>query len=214
MDHFNSIFRVASSPPARAKFLSRIFAIFSEELVALWANDSRASYENLGRPTMGTAASPKRHTLDFTLRERATGKVFVAEMKCEIEYQNFRYLRLESVDQLTHHKKEAFEAFLGAAMRPADTVVAVCKRAIAIDGAILIWGATTASGREEVMQSKGLHDVLSVEDICRQLSTWEHKEYRQLLEERSKWTLELVAGLLAFPRDNTLLISAEGAKRA
>src|SRR5690349_3332416 len=77
-EHFHSIFRRAACPAARAKFLSRLFGIFSEEIVSLWAQDDRAPYRSLGRPTIKVVGTNRGHTLDFTLRERTTGKVFVA----------------------------------------------------------------------------------------------------------------------------------------
>jgi len=107
--HFHSIFRRAASPIARAKFLSKIFGIFSEEIVSLWAQDERARYDSLGRPTINTPGDNRRYALDFTLRERSSGNIYVAEMKCEIEYQNFKYFVLERVERLEHHKKPAFE---------------------------------------------------------------------------------------------------------
>ena len=63
----------------------------------MWAKDDRAPYEDLGRPTIRSPEEARGHTLDFALKDRATGKVYVTEMKCEIEYLNFRYFILESV---------------------------------------------------------------------------------------------------------------------
>jgi hypothetical protein len=47
----------------RGAYLSRLFAFFSEEVV-----------------------------LDFTLERRSDGRTFVAELKCEIEFEGYRYL--------------------------------------------------------------------------------------------------------------------------
>lgn len=55
------------------------------------------------------------HTLDFTLRNRETGKVFVAEMKCELEFKNYRYLRLIGA---WHHRGAAVQKFLRLAKDP------------------------------------------------------------------------------------------------
>jgi hypothetical protein len=195
-EHFHSIFRRANCPAARAKFLSRLFGIFSEEIVSLWAHDHRAPYRSVGRPTIKTHGSNRGHTLDFTLRESATGKLFVAEMKCEIEYQNFRYFVLENVEQLAHHSKPAFDAFLRAAVSPADQEVYVAGNRVRIDGAILIWGSATQEGRRAVIQGKGFHDVLTIADIRRQLSSWNHDGYRNLLSQRQEWCNDLFSGLL------------------
>ena len=194
--HFHSIFRRAASPIARAKFLSRIFGIFSEEIVSLWANDERVPYENLGRPTIKVTGDHRGHTLDFTLRERSSGNIYIAEMKCEIEYQNFKYFVLERVEQLEHHTKPAFDALLRAARSSPDQTIYVGGRSIDTHGAILIWGSVTQEGKKAVMASKGFHDVLSIADICHDLSSWNHAEYKTLIAQRQEWCNELFGGLL------------------
>jgi hypothetical protein len=194
--HFHSIFKRAASPMARAKFLSRIFGIFSEEIVSLWACDDRAPYENLGRPTIKTPSDNRGHTLDFTFRERSSGNIYVVEMKCEIEYRNFKYFVLEKVEQLEHHKKPAFDAFLKAARYSSDQTVHVEGKPINTHGAILIWGSVTSEGRKAVTASKGFHDVLSIADICSDLSSWNHEGYRALIAQRQQWCNELFVSLL------------------
>ena len=54
----------------------------------VWAGSPGAPYEDLGRPTVRFDGEA-RSTLDFTLRARTSGKTYVAEVKCEIEYQGF-----------------------------------------------------------------------------------------------------------------------------
>lgn len=195
--HFRSIFRREASSPARAKFLSRIFGIFSEEIVSLWANDRRAPYENLGRPTVKSPGNDRGYTLDFTLRERSSGNIYVAEMKCEIEYQNFKYFVLERTEQLEHHTKPAFDAFLKAAKADhSEQAVYVDGKRIDTHGAILIWGSVTPEGKQAVMASKGFHDVLLIAEICRDLSSWNHAEFKTLVAQRQDWCNELFSGLL------------------
>jgi hypothetical protein len=194
-EQFRAIFSRAAAPAARAKFLSRLFGVFSEEIILLWATDERAPYESLGRPTIKSAGDSRGHTLDFTLRERSTGRVFVAEMKCEIEYQGFRYFVLERLDQLEHHTKPAFEALLRAAARAQDQTVYVGGKPVNTQGAILIWGSATPEGRKAVIDS-GFHDVLTVAEICRDLASWNHAGYRTLISHRREWSNELFSGLL------------------
>ena len=193
--HFSSVFQRAAAPAARAKFLSRVFGIFSEQIVSLWASDERAPYQNLGRPTL-KSDHVRGHTLDFALKDRSTGCNYVAEMKCEIEYQKFRYFVLERAEQLDHHKKPAFDAFLNAAANPSNRKVFVRGRQVQCHGAVLIWGSVTPEGRSAVMASKGFHDVLSVANICRDLSAWRHAEYAELLMERQAWCNDLFGELL------------------
>lgn len=180
----------------RAKFLSRVFGIFSEQIVSAWTRDERSPYENLGRPTIKTGEGGRSCTLDFTLRERASGKVYVSEMKCEIEFQNFKFFVLEHASQLDHHKKPAFEAFLRAARPTVDYAVFVGGKSIDIDGAILIWGAVAPEGRDGAIKAKGFRDVLSVEEICADLASWNCARYAALIEQRQAWCNELFTGLL------------------
>ena len=146
-------------PDHRAKFLSRVFGIFSENIVRLWSESPGAPYENLGRPTVRCDGEATRSTLDFTLRNKESTKAYVAEMKCEIEYENFRYFVLTSPEQLKHHmKKPAFRSFLRAACEPSAARVTVpiprrsVRRSVPVDGAILIWGAATPRGCADVRE--------------------------------------------------------------
>ena len=80
--------------PSPDKFLSRLFGLFSEDVVRHWCRCPEARYGDLGRPYLRFPTERYGHTLDFTLRDRQTGETFVAELKCELEYDNYRYLRL------------------------------------------------------------------------------------------------------------------------
>lgn len=107
---FQSIFQQHEADVARGKFLSRVFGIFSEDIVRLWAKDDRSPYEDLGRPTVKQNCATKGYTLDFTLRHAETKKTYISELKCEIEYQNYRYLVLTDTSQLDHHKRPSSAA--------------------------------------------------------------------------------------------------------
>jgi hypothetical protein len=117
-------------------------------------------------------------------------------MKCEIEYQNFKYFVLERPEQLEHHKKSAFDALLKAAVRSSEQSVYVAGKPISVDGAILIWGSATPEGRKVVIESKGFRDVLTIADICQDLSSWSHTGYRELVAKRQEWCRELFSGLV------------------
>lgn len=201
-DSFREIFKQSDGARVdqRAKFLSRLFGIFSEKIVDVWARDERAPYEGLGRPTLRFAGDVRRHTLDFALRHRVSGKIFAAEMKCEIEYQNFRYFVLNDAWQLDHHRKPAFAAFLKAARSPELASVKVAGKPIRIDGAILVWGAVDDIAAEQIKLEVGLHEILSIEKICRALSTWENEEYLKFIEQYRSWSSQLFDGLLISQR--------------
>jgi hypothetical protein len=208
-ERFHRVFQRDDNSAARAKFLSRIFGVFSDEIVKLWTENSKAPYKNLGRPTLRKRGLDQtKHTIDFTLSDRNEA-VFVAEMKCEIQYQNFKYFVLQSDaerrrsllfgsvdDQLEHHVKPAFEAFLQAARSPNDWRVFVKKREIPIQGAILIWGAATEDGKAQVKERRGFHDVLTIAEICRDLRKWNCEKFKGLVTDRRQWCNEMFDGLL------------------
>ncbi|MES0072904.1 hypothetical protein [Mesorhizobium sp. M0058] len=198
----SAIFKPDSRAEAeRAKFLSRMFGIFSERIVSLWCDDERSLYQNIGRPTVKTAMTDRGYTLDFTLRDRRSDALYVAEMKCEIEYQSFRYFILTNADQLKHHKKPAFEVFLRSARPSEDLQVWVGKQRVPTAGAILIWGAVSPSGRMNAIKEFGLRDALSLDEMCRDLISWKCPRYEALLSERRTWSIQLFDGLLSSDYD-------------
>ena len=70
---FENIFRRDDSKPNfRDKFLSRMFGIFSEEIVRTWCDNLKSLYEDLGRPTLknNNNSGGRGWTLDFTLMSR------------------------------------------------------------------------------------------------------------------------------------------------
>ncbi|WP_413187510.1 hypothetical protein [Paraburkholderia sacchari] len=176
--------------------MSRVFGIFAEELVRIWADDPHCPYEDLGRPTITKRGDTSRSTLDFTLHHKASRKVFVAELKCEIEYQGYKYLTLSDVQQLDHHNKAAFDALLDSARAPTEQRVLVKGKEVRIDGAILIWGATTPEGRRAVMREKGFFNVLAMTNIINDLRSWRPELYCQFVEDRRSWTTDLFDALL------------------
>lgn len=194
-DKFVSIFKQSQAPIARGKYLSRVFGIFSEEVVRVWAEDTRSPYSDLGRPTLRQDDMGKRHTLDFTLKDNLTGRTFVAELKCEIEYRNYKYLILTDARQLDHHKKDAFAALLDVAKAPGSYRTYVGNSQLAVEGSILIWGAATPEGRQIVMQKFGFSDILTIAEMISDLNEWGNEEFHSLIKSRAQWSTELFAGL-------------------
>src|SRR5260370_14915232 len=139
---------VHASCADRDKFISRLFGIFNETIVRIWCRQPQAAFEDLGRPTLKKQNGGKALTLDFTLRSSKDNRLFIAEMKCDLEYENYRYLRLTSAQQLDHHTKPAFRWFLSFAKNPSLFSVKCDKKVIAPQGAILVWGCLTEQGRQ------------------------------------------------------------------
>lgn len=195
---FREIFDGSDDPSnERAKYLSRLFGIFSERVVSVWSRDPNSRYEDLGRPTLRKSEEQRGYTLDFTFRSRLSGKTYAAEMKCEIEYQNFKFFILSDVSQLDHHQKPAFHAFLEAARNPHRFSVNVKRKRVEIDGAILVWGAVNAQSKELIQSETRLHDILSIEEICRDLMNWKNDEYIEMIEKYRGWSNHLFDGLLS-----------------
>ncbi len=190
---FQSLFH--SNDPARDKFLSRCFGIFSEKIVRCWGKDPQAPYEDLGRPTIKSIDKKSHYTLDFTLRSKKDNRVYITEMKCELERDNYQYLTLEKSSQLEHHKKPSFQIFLAAARNASQYDVTVEKRPQTINGSILIWGRYTEQGRTEVINKYGLEDVLSLEGIIKDLVGWQNQDYIELIRKYETWCGELFTQL-------------------
>ena len=83
-----------------------MFALFSEDVVRHWVGCEKAPYRDLGRPVLWDEHGSRYHVLDFTLERRSDGAQFVAEMKCEIECEGYRYLTLKDVSQLQHRPRQ------------------------------------------------------------------------------------------------------------
>lgn len=195
---FDTIFRTDDS--SRDRFLSRLFGIFSEDIVRIWCRDDRAPFLDLGRPTVLPDPADRGSTLDFTLQNRASGAKYVTEMKCELQYRDYRYLVLREPSQLRHHDKKAFHDFLAATRSPHEVSVSVAhgnsKRTVDVEGGILIWGSVTEQGRSSVVEQYGFADVLSLESIVRELNGWRNPEFLEFIEERRSWCEALFQGLL------------------
>lgn len=179
----------------RDNFLSRYFALYAEDVVRLWAQCPEAEYEDLGRPTLYVPGTTKRSTIDFTLRHRVSGRVAVGELKCELAFENYKYLTLIEPGQLDHHKTEAFSRFLKCANDPKAFEVRVKSKNIDVAGGILIWGAVAKEGRQSVMERFGFLDVLSVESMIADLKAWRPGTWSDYLDTRNVWVSQLSRAL-------------------
>ena len=136
-------------------------------------------------------------TLDFLLAARNDGRVFVSELKCELECQNYRYLTLTDPAQLAHHRKPAFDLLLQTAADPTTVDVKTPKGPPTLDGAILVWGDATANGRTSTMAQHGFADVLTVSSMIQDLNRWRPTEWATFIADRRRWTTDLFDGLEA-----------------
>jgi len=188
----------------RDKFLSRIFGIFSEKIVEIWCSDERPRrvYKNLGRPTIKELdKNEKGYTLDFTLKNIATGKTYATEMKCLLEYGGHQYLRLKSTEQLDRlfKNKKAFKMFRALSQDFSTYEVKVHKNGkiekIAINGTVLIWGAVDPTLTDGICKQTGITEILSVEKIINDLINEKNHAYFKLLDKVSTWITYLTKNL-------------------
>jgi len=188
----------------RDSFLSRMFGIISEEIVRIWCRCVQSPYEDLGRPTLVQKGydGKFRATLDFTFKSKQDGKIFVGEMKSELEYENYKYLTLTSTDQFKHHIiKLAFIQFLEIAKNPEKFTVTIQdtknkRKSIAVSGSILVWGKVSDEGKKNVMEETKLADVLSLEQIINDLLAWNNSDYIDFIKQRFEWSEQIFSSLL------------------
>ena len=112
--HFERLFWTENAK--RDNFRSRLFGMFSEEIVRVWAQNDRAPYRYCGRPTLWRGS--KYFTLDHLLERKSDGSLFAAEQKSELAWAAYSQLRLVSADQVRQHVgKPAFDWFAGSGTR-------------------------------------------------------------------------------------------------
>ena len=188
---FEGIFRTGDT---RAdNFRSRLFGMFSEDIPRIWGQNPKAPYAWSG--ARRSTRAPAGATIDHLFRD-AAGRSFVAEQKCELAWMGYAYLRLDNPSQLDHHRgKPAFDSFLDAAADPARRAVKVGGKAVAVDGAILIWGAVDPDRRDEVRQAFGFHDVLSLEEMLGDLRAWQDPAWASRLDELATWSHGILEAL-------------------
>ena len=188
--------------PGRDKHLSKLFGTISEEVVRAWCTLPSVKYEDKGRPTLKRRDEGRGHTLDFTLCDRGSGKLYIAELKCELEYENYRYLRLTNPEQLRHHERNvaAFRKFVEVARDPRAIPVTVGGKAVEVSGAILIWGAASPQGAEVVRNVYGFHEVLTLESMLPDLRANPPRAWADRVNKLRIWSNELFDFLS--PKDN------------
>ena len=179
----------------RDKFLAHFFAFFSEEAIRCWCSDPKNRYADLGRPRVMTVTSSKLYFLDFTFRERSSGRIFLGKQKFWPEYQDYRFLRIDSVELIDDMVTDAFEAFLNCASTPDKYRVWCGAGELRPSGSIFVTGAITDEADEAVRQKYGFHEILSFEQIIEELRSSRNSRWEELVEKRLRWSMELFDAL-------------------
>lgn len=196
--NFEQLF-ITENPPykgssKRDKFLSRVFGIVNEEIIRIWCANERSPFIDLGRPTIYDSDG-RYYTLDFLLRD-ATDNIFIAEMKCEIEYQKYKFLTLSNSKQIDHHRtKRAFQLLLEVASNPSSFQVKCDKQEIKVSGSVLIWGKVSPQEISKICKDFSLAQIISVEDAVADLIEWKDQYYVNFLHQYELWGKQLFSGL-------------------
>ncbi len=176
------------------KFLSRLFGIFSEDIVRLWCRNPNSRYNDLGRPTIYSSNERRGKTLDFTFKDKSED-IYIGELKCELEYQNYKFIELDSIEQLDHHTGEAFQRFLAIAKDPQSYNVRINGKETLGNGSILVWGCVNENKKNEIINHFNFHDILSIENIVNDLINWNYADYINYIDTRYRWMSKLMTNL-------------------
>lgn len=197
---------------AHGNFLSRFLGIFNEEIARIYFRSGSSKYIDLGRPTIKESVKERGATLDFTLSEKNSGKNYITEMKCEMAFQNYKYLELNTVEDIEHHvsysqdqtKIKAFIRFLDCANNANKYSIEVNtdtqkskKEQIKTDGIILIWGKVTkdTSKIETIKEKYHFTDILSLEDMINEMIKNNCKEYHEYICNIKNWVDGFLDGI-------------------
>ena len=193
-DFFISEAKPYKGKSKRDKFLSRVFGIFNEEIIRIWCRNENSPFEDCGRPTV--YVDEKRYTLDFLLKDK-DGNLYLTEMKCELEYQKYKFLKLSESSQVSrHNKKPAFKAFLETAVNPSSYIIKCKKEKVHVKGAVLIWGSIFSKEVENILKEYSLSYILSTEEIINNLIDWKDDEYISFVGQYKEWSNQLFTSML------------------
>ncbi len=193
-----------------AAFVSRLWGLFSEQFIRTWCACEWAPFELLGRPTLKKPdeGKGKGKTLDYLLRARDTGQVYVAEQKCLIHYEGYKWLVFDegSADMVKPRPNrqqfggDGFRRFLALAAGEEQFAVHYYDhrgrpQAVQPAGCILVWGSVSDRGRQVAMEELRMHGVISLEDVITALRHERPDSYRRLVSRYATWCAEVFAAL-------------------
>jgi hypothetical protein len=73
--------------------------------------------------------------------------------------------------------------------------VRVAARPIEVDGAVLVWGATSPEGSVASREMFGFSAILSIEEMLSDLREWRSPSWELRVQELRAWTSHLLDGL-------------------
>ena len=191
-----------SDDPKRGPFIARLFGIFSEEITRVWCSEN-ARYSCLpGKPTVHYQSNHDGknkktwRTLDFALRNNKDRKVYIAEQKCELVFEEGKRLCLRDESFVERYRGiEAFGCLLDIAKEPNVYEVTVGGRAVTPSGAILIVASATREGMEQARRLYGFADILTIENMLEDMHACSTDGLNKLIDKRKEWCCELFSML-------------------
>lgn len=190
------IFRGAADDDGRDRFLARLLGLFCEDVVRAWCHCERSRYVDLGRATLWEPDRSCYSGVDFTLQDRATRRAYIADMHCWLSSEGERFVQLTDPAVLRARALDsmAFHRFLAFARTPSAYRANVTPRGwskpVEPEGAILIWGSAAPPVREQAMAEYGLAEVLTVEDMLRDLQAGAGA-WQEHVQRLRSWSAEL-----------------------
>jgi hypothetical protein len=188
---FDSLFHAAD--PERSRFLDGLFSLFAREVVRCWAADDHAPYSDLGRPALRQTGGQRGSPLDFAFQERRRKHVYGVVLYCDPVGDG----ALKDASQITAlGATRTFAAFLDAAAQPSAYSLTIGGTDYPLVGSILIWSSLDSKKtRAIIRKTYAFHDILSLEDIIRDLIAWKNRDYQMLLDRRAAWCYDFFRGL-------------------
>ncbi len=188
---FDGLFPPAD--PERSRFLDGLFSLFAREVVHCWATDDHAPFVDLGKPILRQPGGARGSPLDFAFQERRRKHAYGVVLYCDPTGDG----PLKDASQITAlSATRTFAAFLDAAAQPSAYSLSVGGADHPLVGSILIWSSLESKKtRATIRKTYAFHDILSVEDIIRDLIEWRNRDYQMLLDRRAAWCYDFFRGL-------------------
>jgi hypothetical protein len=179
--------------PERSRFLDGLFSLFAREVVHCWATDANAPYADMGKPILRQHNAARGSPLDFAFQERRRKHIYGVVLYCDPLGDG----PLKDANQITAlSATRTFAAFLHAAAQPSAYSLSVGGADYPLVGSILIWSSMESKKtRAVIRKTYAFHDILSVEDIIRDLIAWKNRDYQMLLDRRAAWCYDFFRGL-------------------
>lgn len=191
-------------------FLSRIFGVFSEEIVKIWcANDLiNEGYKYIGKPHIKIKDKKRPLELDHLLYSEIKNEYYLVEQKSFHGYKNGKLASMEDTDiflksfktwsrgKSKNQKSKAWDIFINFVEHPMEVN---CNGNSYHDiKTLLIWSKGTPEGKRKFIDNSGIgvSEVLFLIDLKNALIQCEDQQYKALIDKKKKWIDELFIDLL------------------